>query len=178
MQRGHLHMLSKLKKANHEGFTIIEVLIVLAIAGLILLIVFLAVPALQRNARNTDRKNDASALAAAVSEYEDNNSGATPAVLIGSNGTFNVCASNPCGASESPAQVKLGYYTTSGTGTGDATVVTSLTYLAANTDTLYAEIGVTCNGNNPTTTGASSRSLALVYYVETGSGFSKQCTAS
>jgi prepilin-type N-terminal cleavage/methylation domain-containing protein len=35
------------------GFTIIEVMIVLAIAGLILLIVFLAVPALEREARNT-----------------------------------------------------------------------------------------------------------------------------
>ena len=48
-------MLSKLKKSN-QGFTIIEVMIVLAIAGLILLIVFLAVPALQRNGRNTTKK--------------------------------------------------------------------------------------------------------------------------
>ncbi|HPW47952.1 MAG TPA: prepilin-type N-terminal cleavage/methylation domain-containing protein, partial [Candidatus Saccharibacteria bacterium] len=36
-------------KKDQKGFTIIEVLIVLAIAALILLIVFLAVPALQRN---------------------------------------------------------------------------------------------------------------------------------
>ncbi|MDQ3065292.1 MAG: prepilin-type N-terminal cleavage/methylation domain-containing protein, partial [bacterium] len=41
-------MLSRIKN-NNKGFTIIEVLIVLAIAGLIMLIVFLAVPALQRN---------------------------------------------------------------------------------------------------------------------------------
>ena len=40
-------MLNKLKKSDKDGFTIIEVMIVLAIAGLILLIVFLAVPALQ-----------------------------------------------------------------------------------------------------------------------------------
>jgi prepilin-type N-terminal cleavage/methylation domain-containing protein len=40
------------KQKREAGFTIIEVLIVLAIAALILLIVFLAVPALQRNARN------------------------------------------------------------------------------------------------------------------------------
>jgi prepilin-type N-terminal cleavage/methylation domain-containing protein len=33
---------------NKEGFTIIEVLIVLAIAGLIMLVVLLAVPGLQR----------------------------------------------------------------------------------------------------------------------------------
>jgi prepilin-type N-terminal cleavage/methylation domain-containing protein len=37
------------KQKRQQGFTIIEVLIVLAIAALILLIVFLAVPALQRN---------------------------------------------------------------------------------------------------------------------------------
>lgn len=51
-----------------EGFTIIEVLIVLAIAGLIMLIVFLAVPALQRNSRNNARNNDASRISAAVTE--------------------------------------------------------------------------------------------------------------
>jgi prepilin-type N-terminal cleavage/methylation domain-containing protein len=41
------------KKA--DGFTIIEVMIVLAIAGLIMLVVFLAVPSLQRNSRNEPR---------------------------------------------------------------------------------------------------------------------------
>ena len=60
-------MFTKIKKQS-EGFTIIEVLIVLAIAGLIMLIVFLAVPALQRNSRNTGRNADASLIAAAVNE--------------------------------------------------------------------------------------------------------------
>jgi prepilin-type N-terminal cleavage/methylation domain-containing protein len=55
-------------KKKTEGFTIIEVLIVLAIAGLILLIVFLAVPALQRNSRNTTRNNEAARISAAISE--------------------------------------------------------------------------------------------------------------
>ena len=60
-------MLKSLRKRN-QGFTIIEVLIVLAIAGLIMVIVFLAVPALQRSSRNTQRTSDASKVAAAVSE--------------------------------------------------------------------------------------------------------------
>ena len=68
-------MLNKLKKSDNKGFTIIEVMIVLAIAGLIILIVLLAVPALQRNGRNTAIKNDASALTAAVAEYASNNDG-------------------------------------------------------------------------------------------------------
>ena len=55
-------MLQKYKTKREEGFTIIEVLIVLAIAGLILLIVFLAIPALQRNSRNTQRKNDSAGV--------------------------------------------------------------------------------------------------------------------
>jgi len=65
----------KTKLRNQKGFTIIEVLIVLAIAGLIMLIVFLAVPALQRNARNTQRTSDGSRLSAAVSECLNNNNG-------------------------------------------------------------------------------------------------------
>jgi prepilin-type N-terminal cleavage/methylation domain-containing protein len=60
-------MLDKIKNRKEEGFTIIEVLIVLAIAGLIMLIVFLAVPALQRNSRNTQRQADASKIASAIS---------------------------------------------------------------------------------------------------------------
>lgn len=67
-------MYQNLKKKT-EGFTIIEVLIVLAIAGLIMLIVFLAVPALQRNSRNTQRRNDAAALVGAVNEFVSSNNG-------------------------------------------------------------------------------------------------------
>src|SRR3990167_4414895 len=58
-----------------KGFTIIEVLIVLAIAGLIMVIVFLAVPALQRNSRNTQRTNDAARTTGAINECMTNNNG-------------------------------------------------------------------------------------------------------
>lgn len=66
------------KQKRDQGFTIIEVLIVLAIAALILLIVFLAVPSLQRNSRNTQRKSDAANIAAAISNFAGNNNGALP----------------------------------------------------------------------------------------------------
>lgn len=71
-------MLQKYKTKREEGFTIIEVLIVLAIAGLIILIVFLAVPALQRNSRNTAVKNDASKVGGIVQELINNNNGQIP----------------------------------------------------------------------------------------------------
>jgi prepilin-type N-terminal cleavage/methylation domain-containing protein len=64
--------MSKHKKTSLRGFTIIEVMIVLAIAGLIMLMVFLAVPALGRNARNTERKHDLGKFVAAVEEYRIN----------------------------------------------------------------------------------------------------------
>jgi prepilin-type N-terminal cleavage/methylation domain-containing protein len=67
----------KTKLKNASGFTIIEVLIVLAIAGLIMLIVFLAVPALQRNQRNNARNADASRISAAVAECLANRNGVT-----------------------------------------------------------------------------------------------------
>lgn len=63
-------------KKKTEGFTIIEVLIVLAIAGLIMLIVFLAIPALRRNQQNTTMRGEASRVLSAVTEYESNANGA------------------------------------------------------------------------------------------------------
>ena len=52
-----------------KGFTIIEVVLVLAIAALIFLMVFIALPALQKSQRDTARKNDASVVTAAVQNF-------------------------------------------------------------------------------------------------------------
>lgn len=69
-------MLNKIRKSKKtEGFTIIEVMIVLAIAGVIMGIVFIAIPALQRNARNEQRNADASRALAAVGECLGNKNG-------------------------------------------------------------------------------------------------------
>jgi len=70
-------MYKTLKKKN-EGFTIIEVVLVLAIAGLIFLIVFLALPQLQSSRRDTQRKNDAGRLLAAIENWAGNHSGNYP----------------------------------------------------------------------------------------------------
>lgn len=65
-------------KNNMKGFTIIEVVLVLAIAGLIFLMVFIALPALQRNQRDTARKGDVGLVATAVTNYTSNNRGRFP----------------------------------------------------------------------------------------------------
>ena len=63
---------------KEKGFTIIEVVLVLAIAGLIFLMVFIALPALQRSQRDTARKGDVGTVASAVSSYTGNNRGTFP----------------------------------------------------------------------------------------------------
>ena len=64
---------------RERGFTIIEVVLVLAVAGLIFLMIFLALPALQRSQRDTQRKSDIANLKAAITQYRTNNKGQLPA---------------------------------------------------------------------------------------------------
>jgi prepilin-type N-terminal cleavage/methylation domain-containing protein len=66
--------------SQKQGFTIIEVVLVLAIAGLIFLMVFIALPALQRSQRDVKRKNDASLFIDALNRYSANNRGSFPGV--------------------------------------------------------------------------------------------------
>lgn len=144
-----------------DGFTIIEVLIVLAIAGLIMLIVFLAVPALQRNARNTSRKSDAASLASAISEYINNNDGQLP----------SSCSGSACPFIQN---WKPGFYAASNVTYTDNT--SSGASLAAPTqDNINVASYMTCSGIVATSKGASSRSVAIVYNVETGGGIQEQC---
>jgi len=66
------------QRGKGKGFTIIEVVLVLAIAGLIFLMVFTALPALQRSQRDTARKSDVANVVSAVTTYGSNNRGAFP----------------------------------------------------------------------------------------------------
>ncbi len=63
---------------RERGFTLIEIVLVLAIAGLILLIVFLALSGAQKARRDNQRKNDASAFVSSVESWASNNGGTYP----------------------------------------------------------------------------------------------------
>lgn len=63
---------------NTKGFTIIEVVLVLAIAGLIFLMVFIALPALQRTQRDSARQEEVSTVIAAIGTYSSLNNGKLP----------------------------------------------------------------------------------------------------
>ena len=69
-------------KTNKKGFTIIEVVLVLAIAGLIFLMVFIALPALQRSQRNTRRRQDMARILSAFNDYSSNNNGKMPTPAV------------------------------------------------------------------------------------------------
>ncbi len=147
--------MKKLQK-QQKGFTIIEVLIVLAIAGLILLIVFLAVPALQRNSRNTQRKNDISSLLGGVAEYASNNNGTLPT------------------AAQLDAVTNVGYYANApAAGAGNWNLAAMAT-TAETTDHAQVYTGATCNGT--VAQGGPARAVVVVYGTETGAGtFTSTC---
>ena len=63
---------------SKKGFTIIEVVLVLAIAGLIFLMVFVALPALQRSQRDTQRRDDMARFISQLAQYQSNNNGRVP----------------------------------------------------------------------------------------------------
>jgi prepilin-type N-terminal cleavage/methylation domain-containing protein len=163
-------MLNKLKKPNNRGFTIIEVMIVLAIAGLIILIVLLAVPALQRNSRNTAIKNDATALAAAITEFQSNNDGVAP-TAAGSSQTGSSVTINNASGTQATAKVQ------------GSTVVhfesaatpTAANYAVGNIDVDY---GYKCTSSTSTTLSAQPRSTAVLYSVETSSSSAPRCVDS
>jgi type II secretory pathway pseudopilin PulG len=64
--------------SKNTGFTIVEAIIVIAVAGIILLMVLLALPALQRSGHNDRKRHDVQTILEAVSQYEINNSGSLP----------------------------------------------------------------------------------------------------
>jgi len=143
-------MLNKIKKDN-KGFTIIEVLIVLAIAGLILLVVFLAVPALQRQSRNTQLKSAVTSVLGGISDFSGTYDGKTPNAVTTSDGVVTIGD----GTNTVTAKINKGLTATlaSATVPGDIKVT----------------FGKVCNGNAATGAG-TSRNVAIVYNTENSDG--------
>ncbi|HLG91132.1 MAG TPA: prepilin-type N-terminal cleavage/methylation domain-containing protein, partial [Candidatus Saccharimonadales bacterium] len=73
-----------------QGFTIIETIIVLAIAGFIMLLVFYAVPTLRASSSNSARRNDAARLAAHINDFIITNSGSLPLEFGTAPGQLNI----------------------------------------------------------------------------------------
>lgn len=169
-------MLNKLKRPNNKGFTIIEVMIVLAIAGLILLIVLLAVPALQRNSRNTQIHNAASTLVGYYNDFSSNSNGGVPAYSVYDANTGNVCLSNTK-ISTCTAATSTGYVGRTQAGY-TVTMKTTNPGQPTTPGTLNVWIGGRCNGSTLAGGTASTRAVSVGYVTETANASTPQCAGS
>ncbi|HEY4963383.1 MAG TPA: prepilin-type N-terminal cleavage/methylation domain-containing protein [Candidatus Saccharimonadales bacterium] len=178
-------MLQNIK--NNKGFTIVETLIVLAIAAVIIIIVLLAVPALQRTSRNSNIKTDATTFGGGVSEYESANGGALPTGISDTTGAVTFT-----GATATKATISGNTITSTAT-TPTAGTPTSITYSASaganctqngtscNTVTpghIAYSLGASCptpNTGSPISISASASSIAILYPIEISGGGSVGC---
>ncbi len=110
-----------MKSQHKHGFTIIEVVLVLTIAGLIFMMVFIGFPALQRAQRDTQRRTQMANLITQIVQYQANNHNRLPAksewnnefrqnYLLAGNDTFTdpdgnnyTLKAESCGSSSSKA---------------------------------------------------------------------------
>lgn len=166
--------------SNERGFTIIEVVLVLAIAGLIFLMVFLALPALQRSQRDTQRKNSVSRLMSQLVNYESNNQGSLPpATAAGWTGAAaglipNYMTNN--GQTFTDPSTNATYTVTLQAGL--AAAPTNLGVLNVYYNTPAAPAGARCTAGTPSTPSASAPAaagqIAVVIALETGGWYCVQ----
>ena len=162
-------------KIGKRGFTIIEVVLVLAIAGLIFLMVFIALPALQRNQRDTQRKNDMGRVSTALVNYTNTNRGSLPEDYTKFEAQYLVTAGDsfidPAGAA--PGSDATSYTFTaaldgseltktySGSGSGTAAV-------GGSQNTIYYTPGYACGSTSATVVSGGSRKVAFRMALEGG----------
>ena len=150
------------QKRKVKGFTIIEVVLVLAIAGLIFLMVFIALPALQRSQRDTQRKNDLSRAVTALTSYTSNNRGALPTNTVAGWNTFTTAYLEVGGDTFiDPTGADYIWVTPAVPATVAAAVYSSAT------PNIYVTVGAVCNGE-VLTTNQGNRKVAFQMKLEGG----------
>lgn len=185
---------------SKQGFTIIEVVLVLAIAGLIFLMVFIALPALQRSQRDTQRRDDYGMLSAAVTSYSASNGGkltnltaTTGCKKLNASKYINESGEDPDGVRYNLqgctfaefAKTASNFKPTSAGPKGTTTVDTATGTVTAGGTQIFIVVGADCSSNvggtttydyNVPTTNASKRAFAIFGYLESGS--QTYCSAS
>jgi len=163
-------------KNKQKGFTIIEVALVLAVAALIFLVVFLAVPALQRNQRDDARKRDVSnAVQAVINAIANTNSQVATGVVYNGSAVGTGLGTYLDNMSSQVDVINVAVGTaTSFNASQDLTAVsgTAGTVPRINQMTIYT--GVKCGDNTKTVTG-TARSAAVVIQLENGGNGKYYC---
>ncbi len=133
-----------------KGFTIIEVIIVLVIGAVIMLAVFLVIPQLQRQNRESQMRQAATRVLLAAREC--NNTNCTP-LNVNANITGKI--KNYTGIIKNPkTNVEYGY---------SSTIAGAALYA----NNMWIMLNTSCSStNNHNTIGASSGSIAVIYNVE------------
>lgn len=160
-----MQKLQGLKQKDAKGFTIIEVVLVLAIAGLIFLMVFIALPALQRSQADTQRRSDASRFLSAISSYQTNNRGTVPAATAAGYTSFvstylasdNDSFADPSGNGQ---DITVGSTT--------KTVYKFVTGTPSELGDLYYKNDSTCNTDGTVKSGVGNRKVAVVVKLANG----------
>lgn len=159
--------MSAARNSSSAGFTIVETLIVLAIGGFILLIIFLAIPGLQRSSRNDQRRQDVQTVLQAVSNYELNHAGTIPNTgqLRSFLNTYE--------------KGKLTFYAPANATVSTPAATDSLQTFPSSPvaqDNILINNHAKCSTNGQATnTGAGYSDVVALYNVETGTGVRAQC---
>ena len=153
------------KLQQRKGFTIIEVVLVLAIAALIILMVFIAWPALQRTQRDQARKSDIALIGSTISTFKSNNKGKLP----------DICELNKL-VFKQGTSIYQAVDCASGDATGSDIITQSA--VADNSAVDIKQVIVVprgkCDGNNVRTDG-SPRQVALAFAAEASGTPMRQC---
>ncbi len=161
------------KSDKQNGFTIIEVSLVLAVGGLIFLMVFVALPSMQRLARDSQRKEDVTQLMNSIKKFMTNNRQGLPT----GSGTVEYTNGNvTSGTWRGFYKTYLGENFNDPSGTRYKLNVETLTeskkqytYTSTAMDyTMHIEISARCDGEHAVKT-ENPRKIAIVYRLE-GSG--------
>jgi prepilin-type N-terminal cleavage/methylation domain-containing protein len=142
------------KKLNKKGFTLIEVVLVLAIGGLIFLLAFIAFGQASKNRRDTQRRSDAGRVISEIQNATGDGfkfDGTSATTMTTSVSSFNTTY---LGALTGPKVA----YTLSGVIATPGTITT---------DNMYVAKDFVCNGNNALT--ASTGNYAVIVGLEKGS---------
>ncbi len=150
-------------RTNKKGFTIIEVVLVLAIGGLIFLMVFIALPALQRSRRDSQRRQDVGRFMSQIESYAANNRGNVPAATTASINTTNT------GFLDSYMKRNTGEFKDPQTGNNYTVTFGVANNANATESNLVYATTAKCSGEN-IIAGAGTRSVAVKIKLE-GSGF-------
>ena len=163
--------MKKQSSKSKKGFTIIEVVLVLAIAGLIFLMVFVALPALQRSQKDTQRRDDMSRFMSQLSQRQTNNKGNVPGNTTGDWENFideylevgGDTFADPDGTNYTIGDVCVA--NGSGCSSGNTMPDASLTW-EANQHQIYVYKNARCDGESAVFVANSPRQVAIRYKLE------------